>query len=195
MTFKEHLGQLTESSLSRIYNQAKEHDSGTISAFRSKRDCNTGEVYTKKENLARSKTLKRDLLALGYGVTKIAGTYIENYGTKNAIEVKEESYIVIDLKDQNNLLADLKKLGLKYEQDSVTFQKLNDTYQLVGTNKCPDGYPGYGKKVKLGKPIYGKDGEFHSKVNGRPFVFESIISPLEKLTDYFPTEIRSILGN
>ena len=183
---------LNESSLSRIWKQTKEHDSGTISAFRSAKDCNQGEPYSKKENLQRNAKLKAKLLNLGYGVTKIKGTYIENYGSDNEKEVKEDSFIVVDLKDTGKLEKDLRKLGEEFEQDSITFQKKDGDYYLIGTNNCPDGYPGKGKKIKLGKPMYGKSGEFHSKINGRPFVFESVESNLKKLTDFYPTEIRSI---
>lgn len=82
---------LMESSLSRIYNQYKEHDSGMISAFRGN--------FTKSENLERSHKLKQILDNKGYSVTKINGTYIENYNTPDARPVREESYIVVDIND------------------------------------------------------------------------------------------------
>ena len=193
MKFSEYL---KESSLARVYAQTKKFDSGTISAFRSARDCNDGDEFSKSDNKKNSSILKAKLLKAGYGVTRVAGTYIENYGTSNEIEVKEESYLVLDLKNSGNLKKDLIKFGTDFEQDSITFQD-NKTgiYTLVSTNKCPNGYPGSGKigvEVKLGKAIFGKDGEFHSKVNGRPFVFEGIESEVKSLTDFYPTEIRSI---
>ena len=67
-------------------------------------------------------------------------------------------------------------------------------YYLISTNECEEGYPGVGKigvEVKLGKPIFGKDGEFHSKVNGRPFVFEDIYDRQETLLKKSISEIRS----
>jgi len=187
---------LKESSLSRIYNSTKEHDCGTISAFRSAKDCNEGEAFSLKDNKKRSSILKAKLLQLGYGVTKIAGTYVENYGKPNAVNVKEDSYFVVDLKDDKKLKKNLVKLGLQFEQDSITFQEKDGSYYLISSNKCPDGYPGngtLGKEVKLGKPIFGKDGVFHSKINGRPFIFENLIRHNELLIDHTPTEIRSIL--
>jgi len=187
---------LKESSLSRIYNASKEHDCGTISAFRSSRDCNEGQPFSIKENRKRSAVLKAKLLQMGYGVTKISGTYVENYGKSNAVEVKEDSYFVVDLKDDKKLKKNLIKLGLQFEQDSITFQEKDGSYFLISSNKCPDGYPGngsVGKEVKLGKPLFGKDGVFHSKINGRPFIFEGVIRHNEVLTDHTPTEIRSIL--
>ena len=187
---------LDESSLSRLWKFAKEHDTGTISAFRSRTNCNNGEKISKAENLQRSKVLKAKLLKLGYGVTKIYGVYIENYGSDNAQDVKEESYFVVDLKDKHRLKKDLIALGLEYEQDSITYSKETGEYYLISSNECPDGYPGKGKvgvEVKLGTPMFGDSGEFHSKINGRPFVFKSAEDVNESITDFYPTEIRSIL--
>ena len=187
---------LDESSLSRLWKFAKEHDTGTISAFRSKTKCNEGEKISKAENLKRSKILKAKLLKLGYGVTKIYGVYIENYGSDTAVEVNEESYFVVDLKDSKRLKKDLITLGQEFEQDSITYSKATGEYYLISSNECPDGYPGKGKdgvEVKLGTPMFGDSGEFHSKINGRPFVFKSAEDVNESITNFYPTEIRSIL--
>ena len=165
-SFREYLEQrqLVESSLSRIYAQYKEHESGTISAFRGN--------YSKSENLARSKKLKTILENKGYSVTKIDGVYIENYGTKSAREVREESYIVIDIKDDGKLEKTLRELGEQFEQDSITFSQKDGTYFLIGTSPWKDVYPGNGKRERLGKPMFSESGEFHSKINNRPFVFK-----------------------
>ena len=187
--------KVNESSLSRLWKHSTTHDTGTISAFRYARDCNTGERYTKSENLNRSKILKAKLLKLGYGVTKIAGTYIENYKTANAKEVDEESYFVVDLKDSKSLKRDLITLGTEFEQDSITYSKPSGEYYLISSSKCPDGHPGNGKigvEIRLGKAIFGEKGEFHSKINGRPFVFNKLVESLEVLTDFDISAIRSI---
>lgn len=157
---------LSESSLSRLWRKYQESDSGTISACRGNLD--------KKENSQRTLSLKTDLIKLGYSVTAINGVYIENYGSPDAREVHEKSFIVFDYKNTGNLKSDLVKLGRKYDQDSVTFNSVKDgAYYLIGTNRT--GYPGYGKEVKLGKPMFGQNGEFFSSVKGRPFVFEELI--------------------
>ena len=62
---------LTESGLSRLYQHMMEHDSAIISAFRNE--------YPKKENYERSRELKAQLLSSGYGVTKVDGSYVENF--------------------------------------------------------------------------------------------------------------------
>lgn len=182
---------LLESSLSRVYKQTLEHDSGTITAYRDATDCNKGEKFTKSQNKAKNKVLSAKLLKLGYGITKVKGTYIENYGTKDEKPVSEESFLVVDIKDKGSLKKDLIKLGSEFEQDSITYApKGNKDYYLISSNKCEMGYPGNGKigvELKLGKPMFGKSGEFHSKVNGRPFVFES----LGESTDFDSQSISS----
>ena len=110
-------------------------------------------------------------------------------------EVSERSFIVIDLKDKGTLRDDLIKFGLKYEQDSITYAKKDDSYYLISTNKCPNAYPGKGKlgvEKKIGKALFGEKGEIYSKVNGRPFVFKEAIGRSETIKDYHPTEIRSL---
>ena len=187
---------INESSLSWVWRHVTEHDSGTISAFRYAADCGEGKVYSLSENKKRNSALKAKLLSMGYGVTEINGVYIENYRSANERPVKEQSFLVIDLKDGGNLKKDLIKLGAAFDQDSITFSRPNGDYFLISTNTCPNGYPGHGRigvENKLGKPMFGKKGEFHSMVNGRPFVFESAHNNCPVLTDFPPTSIRSIL--
>ena len=109
-------------------------------------------------------------------MTLIKGSYIENYKKPNAKEVVEEVFFVVDLDDKGNLEKDLRKLGEEFEQDSILFiPKGGEKSTLIGTNKCEDGYPGYGKKVHFNKRQIGGDGEFFSRVNGRPFVFKEAV--------------------
>lgn len=182
---------LTESGLSRIWKQTREHDYGTITAFRDARDCNEGERYTRQEKNQMNKSLLSKLQALRHGVTKIKGSYIENYGTKKAKEVGESSFIVVDIHDKGTLKKDLLKLGEEFEQDSIIFGKSGGAGVLIGTNKCPDGYPGYHKEVKQGGAIFGEKGEFMSRVKGRPFVFKEAIELHNYGVRSYPTELRS----
>lgn len=188
---------IDESSLSRVYKHTKEHDSGTISACRKAPNCGDGEKYNKNENIHRTVKLKSKLLALGYSITKIDGVYIEYYGTDKATPVKETSFLVVDMKDNGTLKNDLMKLGIYFEQDSITFSTASGEYYLISTNECSKGYPGYGKigvEVKLGKPMFSKSGEFYSRINNRPFIFESAkCNSLEKLTDHPISSIRSFV--
>ncbi len=159
-----------ESSLSRLFSKMQEHDTGTITAFR-------GE-YTKKENRARNRELLSDLVVMGYRVTEVDGSYIENFNTPQANEVKEDSFFVEDWADKGRLRADLEKLGQKYEQDSVLFiPKINSQGTtkaiLIGTRA--DAWPGLGKETPFFKSGWGRPAEFMTKVRNRPFIFESVI--------------------
>ena len=184
---------MNESSLSRIWRHISKHDSGTISAFRYGRDCGNGERYTKKDNMDRNVILKAKLLTKGYSVTPIKGTYIENYGSDTQLDVDEDSFLVVDVKDSGKLKRDLMKLGEMFEQDSITYADVGGyKYYLIGTNKCPKSYPGYKKEKLEGKGIFGKKGQFHSKIGGRPFVFKSVSGNMSDISEYSIAEIRSI---
>ena len=190
--------QITESSLSKIWKYAKGHDTGIITAFRSRKNCLEGEPITRSENRKRNRTLKALLLKEGYQVIAIKGVFIEGFNSDHETEVNEESFFVIDGNDTGDLKKDLVTFGEIFEQDAIVYADKNGTAYLISSNECPNGYPGEGKigvKVKLGKPMFGKKGEFFSKVNGRPFVFEECLNPVpESIRSYFPSEIRGIFA-
>jgi len=177
LTFKEFL---TESSLTRVYQQSKKHDIGTITAFRNDYEDEDGEtvLYTKQENRQRNKSLIAKLLRYGYGITSVKGTYIENYNTDKAIEVSEDVFLVVDLGDRNDLRKNLKKLGAEFDQDSILFiPQGSQTGELIGTNDSE--FPGFDKTIRLKNPIFGKSGEFYTRVNGRPFILKESTSFVE----------------
>lgn len=124
---------LQESSLSRLYAKYKDCDSGTISAFRGYR--------TYKENMALHKKLVGKLLGAGFSVTKVQGTYVENYKTPYAKEVNELSLIVFDNKKSGKLKNALMKFGKEFEQDSITYCRkrigLCDKNKVKGENRQP----------------------------------------------------------
>lgn len=186
---------ITESSLSRVYRATRKHDFGTITAYRYAPECGSGDPYTHRQNQQRNKSLLSKLRAGGYGVTSIKGSYIENYGSDNEREVGENSFLVIDHQDKGDLKETLTKLGEEFDQDSIIFGYAGEAGVLIGTNHCPDGYPGYGVEVEQGAALFGKTGEFMSRVNGRPFVFAESADPANNhLVEYgvcrYPTELR-----
>lgn len=165
--------EINESSLSRIQQHMKNYDTGTITAFRYASECGDGDRYTKKENLQRNKSLLAKLQSKRYGVVTVKGSYIENYGKENAKEVGETVFFVFDKENNGKLLKDLKRFGEEFEQDSVLFIPKGGTKsELHGTNKCPNGYPGYNKVLKFTERKLGEKGEFLTRVKGRPFVFK-----------------------
>jgi hypothetical protein len=182
--------ELTESSLNRVYQATRKHDYGTISACRYAPDCGKGQPHTYRENLQRTKSLLAKLRVGGYSVTSIRGSYIENYGTGDEHEVGESSFLVVDIQDKGNLRSVLCRLGEEFDQDSVIFGKAGGDGVLIGTNHCPDGYPGYGIENVQGGAIFGREGEFMSRVGGRPFVFSGTGELTEHAVAKFPTELR-----
>jgi len=168
---------LNESTLNRIHTHVMEHDCSVITAFRNSfvnclDDDNDEERLNIRTNKNINKNLKAALLSLGYGVTEVKGTYIENYLSDNEIEVKEDSYFVVNLKDDPDFVDNIIKMGEILCQDSVLIIKQGgDDNYLVGTNKSD--FPGHGEVVNLGKLKAGVESQFMTKVGGRPFTLES----------------------
>jgi hypothetical protein len=173
-TFKEYT---QESSLSRIKSKVDDYSCGAITAFRNE--------FTKAENKTRNKELLAALKVKGYSVTKVKGSYIENFGSEDAKEVGEETWFVCNEKvegdDKGQLEKDLKKLGEKYDQDSILSIR-NGKANLIGTSHRDNAFPSFGQSVAVGSGKYGKkSGEFFSRVKGREFAFEEV-------------EVTSIMG-
>ena len=173
------IGVIAESSLSRLYTHNEKHDCAAMTAFRTARDCGDGEKYSKKENKQRNKSLAAKLKSAGYGVTRLQGTYPEGGST-----AKEESFFIVDNNDKGNLETNIKRLGSEFEQDSVLFMpkgSINNKTKayLVGTNRCPNNWLGGNKEV-FNKGKMGYDSPIYtSKVNGRPFIFESVLEEIK----------------
>jgi len=177
---------INESSLSRLYKHNQEHDCGAMTAFRKAPECGNGTPYTRKENGQRNKQLTAKLKSLGYGITKLMGNYPEGGKTQ-----KEVSFFVVDLKDNGNLLKDLKKLGAEFEQDSVLFMPKGAIQGeakafLIGTNKCDNNWLSFGAKETFKTGKMGKESPIYtSKVGGRPFIFEEVGSEIPDPTNGF----------
>ena len=86
---------IVENSLNRLIGWIENNEIALITAYRGKKeniknpnltkqdDKNEGDSYSRKENRERNRELSATLLRLGYGVTKISGVYVENFGTPN----------------------------------------------------------------------------------------------------------------
>ena len=167
---------LNESSLNRVYSFIINYDCAIITAFRSKLvNCVDNTEFEKLniyDNKGRNKSLKAVLLSLGYGVTKVKGSYIENYLSDNQIEVKEDSFFVVNLSGDPSFIDKIKKLGEMFCQDSVMIlEKGGENNYLFGTNNSD--FPGYGEISSIGNFKPGVEAEFMTKVDGRPFTLES----------------------
>jgi len=177
MKLKEYLN---ESSLSRVWKHNDNHDCGAMTAFRKVGDCGDGNEYTRKENNARNKSLLAKLKTKGYGIIKLKGKYPEGGVTRN-----EDLFFIVDLKDNENLLKDMKKFGEQFEQDSILFiskgsvGKKNNAF-LIGTNHCKNNEIKFGQKISFEKGMkFGYESPIYTSfVNGRPFIAESMDSEI-----------------
>lgn len=164
-------GFISESGLSRIYKHIMEHDCVIITAFRD--DSNDDSRCTDKaviggDNMERNRDLKATLLGLGYGVTKVDGSYVEDFSTPLAKEVKEDSLFCVNLNDDTDFVDRLAALGEKFCQDSIiVFPKGGKGAHLIGTNNAE--FPGYGEKSMTGDLSMGQEAEFMTRINNRPF--------------------------
>jgi len=174
---------LNESSLSRLHQHISEHDTAAITAFRTDPsldvDCVNAVPPSEQEenvheaNKARNRNLKAVLLRKGFGVTRVDGSYIENFDDiDNRKEVSEESFFVVNLKDKPEFNNDIEDLGKMFCQDSVLIipQGGKDAF-LLGTN---NSWPGLGQIEIVGDFKGGEEAEFMSRVKRRPFVFKEI---------------------
>ena len=174
---------LNESGLSRVHQHIGAHDTAVITAFRNDPSSDEGcvepippgeqEESPLKANKARNRNLKAVLLKMGYGVRRVDGSYIENFDdADNRKEVSEESFFVVNLKDDPDFNNNIVKLGQKFCQDSVLLiPQGGDGAFLIGTN---ESWPCLGEKDTVGRFEGGKEAEFMSRVKGRPFVFKEI---------------------
>jgi hypothetical protein len=171
---------IKESSLSRVHQHISQHECAIITAFRGDATdgamCN-GNVSpssyhsdaqsTEDINKLNNRDLKAILLYYRYGVTAVDGTYVEDFGTEIANEVKEDSLFVINLFDDPSFAQHIQSLGQHYCQDSVMIipQGGKEAY-FVGTNMSE--FPGFEQTSILGDITYGRESQFMTKVSNRP---------------------------
>ena len=184
---------IQESSLSRVHQHVEQHDCAIITTFRnnpSEHDScvheapstyqgeNLKPIYINKLN---NRDLKATLLKLGYGVTAVDGTFVENFDTPKAVEVKEDSLLVVNLTDDPSFYDQIKNLGKKYCQDSVLIvPQGGKDVKLYGTNSSQ--FPGLDQEVSIGNFIYGKNAEIMTKVNNRPITTKEGLETYSKLS-------------
>ena len=188
---------INESGLSRIWGKIQNHSCGTITAFRG------DKPY--QQNIQNNKKILAYLQSRGYSVTSILGTYIEGFGTEQARDVNERSFLVCNDKvegdDGGKLANDLFKLGKAFDQDSVLIIPVGgENAYLWGTSDREDSFPGYNVKQPVGSGKFGKTaGEFLSKIKGREFAFEEIQHPLtingKRSQSILLKEVEEILKN
>lgn len=173
---------ICESSINRIKHWIENHEIALITAFRGKKENveNEGAVkddgkpvgyrYSHKENRERNRELGAALLGLGYGITKVDGVYIENFGTAGARLSNEESILVVNKDDSEGFFNDVFRLSELYNQDCFCYKaKGDDVGYNVGTNASD--YPGYGNRVRNGKFTVGVENMFMTRLGNKGFAF------------------------
>jgi len=167
---------LLNESMSRVHQHITEHDSALLTAHRADpldtSACLEAAVQSDASNKERYRELKAVLLDLGYGVRKVKGSFIENYGNLDKqVEVKEDSLFVVNLKDEPAFTEWIIELGKRYCQDAVLIipQGGDGTY-LYGTNNSD--FPGLDNSIEVGNFKPGEEAEFMTRVRGRPFTFK-----------------------
>ena len=164
---------INESGLNRIREDVLNHDTALITSWKDKLTfCASEQNELPTNNRERNKILKALLLGENFGVTKVDGSYIENFKELNAVEVKEDSFFVVNLKGNSNFNKKIIELGTMFCQDSVLIiPKGGKGAFLYGTNHAQ--FPSLGKSIPVGDLKLGVESEFMSRVGNRPFVFET----------------------
>lgn len=169
--------KLEESSINRLMAHNEEHDCAVITAFR-------GE-NTKQKNLALNSALGRIMRDLGYGTTKVIGSYQEE-GMEKADE--EVSWFVVNVNDDANFLDNIADLAEKDNQDSILVIpkgkfKSGECF-LYGTKKDGEWVKYHEKKPTEGLHLNGKD-VFFTRIKGKKFAFQLIESCEEVLSENY----------
>lgn len=153
------MGQLNESSLSRVWQHAQgDKPFAIITAFRGN--------LTREESEALNRSLAAEVRNYGYGFFYLDGYWVENQGQPNEEQVVEDSLFVIgNPKSEKAFVDRLVELAAKYDQEAVLIKASN------GINV----YDSDGNVLeKLNKLSPGKLGTMYSRMrkDGRPFIFE-----------------------
>lgn len=167
--------QLNESTITRLLKHSREHCCAMLTAFRqfTEDDVLRQADQNNKDNLLLGKALRY----CGYGITKVIGSYAEQInGKKPAVE---NSWFVVDLKDDPNFVKNIIGFGAAHSQDSVLiipkngFFDAKNTY-LVGTNPENTGndcFVKWQEKKHASEIKFSKDNDMLTKIRNKSFYF------------------------
>lgn len=186
-TFKQKLlHEASIKSLSRIWQHTKESNIGLITAYRGEFDVKTND--------SRNQKLAAEIRSNGFGYVQVTGFYIENLGQEDEKRVQEKSFFVTSYaNDGDKLKKFLKKMGAKFNQDSV-FYKAADSDQGVLIGTTSGRWPGINVEFAVGKFVPQKVGAYYTKMKGdRKFTFESIEYPEGLMTKAYREKFQQML--
>lgn len=167
--FEDFLGdvqqELDESSLSRLVKKGDKGGTAYMSAERADK--------SNKENAARSKQLSKDIRGAGLpGPTKVEGQYKEAGQEKPS---KEKSYAISSgKKGKRAFKKAVKKLGQKYNQDSVLIQKDKKSDAKLHPTSDAGKKDLKGWDGKVGKMKPGGKGDMQTRIKGKTFTMEEV---------------------
>jgi len=157
---------LNESSLSRVWQHFKSKDT-TVVIFTAFRD---GVKY--EDNMKNNKKFAAILKNNKFGYFFVNGYFPENEGTKDEVNVKEDSIFAIATKNRGNDLIQLcHKLANSANQDSIIVKEADGSLYFLTKNGEKDKLSGKMKPGKLGKYYT----QLRNKKKTNTFVFENII--------------------
>lgn len=169
-TFLEYLDEqspdwqvLDEAGLSRILTHIDTRNMGIITAFRG------GSATPLEQNRAKNRQLQADIRQAGFGYIRLQGSWPENEGTPEEVQVVEESFLVIgsDSDDNGKLKGFLKKTGAKYQQDAVVYKPWDTTTAYLIYMSEPNTLQSIGTFSLKPENV----GKMYSKFKGHKFVF------------------------
>lgn len=132
-----------------------------------------GEKFTTTDKKFYNRQLKAKLLELGYGVTNVRGVYRED---KSSNDGQEESFLVVNLKNDPKFYDNMFKLSEYYNQDSFLYSAKGETTAvLVGTNNAE--FPGYNEQIPQGEFTKNVQSMFMSRIGNKGFSFVSDDNP------------------
>lgn len=182
---------LNESNINRMLHWLKGCDCAFITAFRKEfkdirdkdatyfgpnGDWEEGKKFSHEKNRQKNKLMVAELLQLGYGVTKVQGVYPETPKTDDAPitdnEDIEESYLVVNRRNDENFLKNLQRIAEFYNQDSIYYKEAGaEEGHLIGTNGC--GWPEYHEKGSGSKLHLDTGSNYMSRLGNKAFSFAS----------------------
>lgn len=169
---------LQDDGFSKIWSRILNYDLALIAASREKcihcvypqKDKELNGTYTNDENKYRTKLLRAKLLDYRFGINEIDGTNIENSSTSNVKHLDEDSFFVINLKNDPNFKDKIIQLGKDFCQDAVWIKEKNDDFYQYGTNYANE--PGLGNRLPAGEKFLDDIGQmFISKLKHPPYPF------------------------
>ena len=172
---------INEASLSRIWQHIQAGRAfAMITAFRGENtelvDQKNG-IRSERKNRALNKDMAKAVRAAGYGFFPIEGHYPEKTLSNREVDRKEESFFIIDDKDDPKTFSKfVEQLGIEFGQDSVFFMDADGQAYFIYTRDTDDHFKGQREKIGnelLTNPNNKKLTQFFSKVKGRTFGFDA----------------------